>query len=108
MNFYYKIIHYISWFYESNVSLTFSFRILKTTISTIVPEVCESIQILLTKHMPMPKEDDFKNSVIFLDRWQFLNYFGSIDWKHVRIKKKRKPSFWFRNIVINPSFRSDY
>ncbi|XP_025420921.1 uncharacterized protein LOC112691024 [Sipha flava] len=74
--------------------LAFSFRISKSAIATIVSEVCKAIwTTLLSKHMPEPTEDNFKKIAQgFWDRRQFPNCLGSIDGKHIRIKKPSNSS----------------
>ncbi|CAH1964721.1 unnamed protein product [Acanthoscelides obtectus] len=85
--------------------LAFSFRISKSAISTIVPQVCKAIWTqLVRKHMPEPSEDSFKNiAQCFWDRWQFPNCIGCIDGKHIRIKNQNRKVPCI--IITNPSFR---
>ncbi|CAH2011589.1 unnamed protein product [Acanthoscelides obtectus] len=79
--------------------LAFSFRISKSAISTIVPQVCKAIWTqLVRKHMPEPSEDSFKNiAQCFWDRWQFPNCIGCIDGKHIRIKKPKQSGSMYYN-----------
>lgn len=68
--------------------LSFSMQISKSSISTIVKEVCEIIwQVLQPKHMPIPPEDYLREKAKeFYTKWNFPNCIGSIDGKHIRIK----------------------
>ncbi|XP_050676558.1 putative nuclease HARBI1 isoform X10 [Leptidea sinapis] len=92
----------VEWYLATGIQfrqLAFSFRISKSAISTIVPQVCKAIWTqLVRKHMPEPSEDSFKNiAQCFWDRWQFPNCIGCIDGKHIRIIKPKKSGSMYYN-----------
>ena len=70
-------------------SLSFSFRIAKSTISSIVNETCAAIwECLQQQYIRPPKtKDDWKKIAEgFFDIWNLPHCVGAIDGKHVRIK----------------------
>lgn len=79
--------------------LAFSFRISKSSVASIVIEVCQAIWNSLQKnHMPVPNSENFQNiAKDFFDKWDFPNCLGSIDGKHIRIKCPSKSGSMFYN-----------
>jgi len=65
-----------------------SFRVSKTSVSSIVVEVCQAIWTTLRDvHMRKPTIKDFENTAdAFYNKWNFPNCIGSIDGKHIRVK----------------------
>lgn len=71
---------------ETFRSLSFQFRISRSTISYIVREVCQAIfKVLGEKHLKTPAtpEEWLDVSVKFEDKWQFPNCIGAVDGKHL-------------------------
>lgn len=68
--------------------IAFNFRGSKTAVSSIVIEVCKAISTTLRKiHMKKPTVEDFRKIAIeFDEKWDFPNFIGSIDGKHIRVK----------------------
>lgn len=73
---------------DSHHTIAFSFRVGRTTDSSIVKEVCAELwNVLQPLYLATPTEEAWKQSEIgFRERWNFPNCIGSIDGKHVRIK----------------------
>jgi len=73
---------------DSHHTIGFSFRVGRTTVSSIVKEVCVELwNVLQPLYLATPTEEVWKNSEIgFRELWNFPNCIGSIDGKHVRIK----------------------
>ena len=74
---------------SSYKELMYAFRISDSSISTIVPEVCDAIYKVLGEDycsVPKSKNDWLKIAQEFEEQWQFPNVIGSIDGKHVNIK----------------------
>lgn len=74
---------------ESQISLSFSFRIGRKTVSQIISETCAAIYTcLLETYMSAPKrEDDWKRIADDFDNlWQLPHVVGAIDGKHVQIE----------------------
>ncbi|XP_052888964.1 uncharacterized protein LOC128297371 [Anopheles moucheti] len=87
---------------ESYSSLSFLFRVGVSTISSIVPEVCECLVEVLKDcvklsemfnfqivefYTPNTPEELLNISKQFEDRWNFPRAIGALDGKHIRIKK---------------------
>ena len=73
---------------DSQISLSFAFRIGKSTVSNIVAEVSESIWLALKeKYVPFPsKKEQWKQiSDDFYKTWNLPHCIGALDGKHVRI-----------------------
>ncbi|CAH1966900.1 unnamed protein product [Acanthoscelides obtectus] len=66
-----------------------SFRVGFTTVSAIVTEVCEAIcRHMEHIYLPEPTENIWKKCAEeFENRWGFPNCIGSVDGKHVTIKR---------------------
>jgi hypothetical protein len=79
--------------------LALSFRISKSTVSTIVIEVCKAIwNNLSEKHLPTPTIEKLK--IIekeFYQKWNYPNCIGSIDGKHIRVRCSKNPGSMFFN-----------
>jgi len=77
---------------DSHHTISFSFRVGRTTVSSIVKEVCMEIwNVLQPMYLVTPTEDTWRKSEIgFKERWNFPNCIGSIDGKHVEIKCPNK------------------
>ena len=71
---------------ESQQSLSFNFRIEKSTVSKIVRKTYEAIWKVLKKDylkVPSSTNDWVEIAHIFYDKWKFPNYWGAIDCKYV-------------------------
>ena len=74
---------------ESQQSLSFSFRIGRSTVSNIVRETCEAIWNVLKKdYLKAPSSTNEWVEIAngFYDKWNFPNCLGAIDGKHVMIE----------------------
>jgi hypothetical protein len=75
---------------ETQISLSYTFRIANNTISTIIPETCWAIfQSLREQYVRTPetREEWMEQVTGFMNDWQYPNCFGAIDGKHVKIMK---------------------
>jgi hypothetical protein len=72
-----------------------------STVSAIVTDVCKAIwKRLQPVYLPQPTQDNWgKNITGFYEKWQFPNYFGSIDGKHVQIKRPPKSGSIYFNYL---------
>lgn len=77
---------------DSYKTIGHSFRLGFSTVASIVEEVCEAIWHKLQPiYIPQPTMEVWEKSIKgFQDLWQFPNYLGSIDGKHVTIKCPKK------------------
>lgn len=74
---------------ESQISLSFSFRIGLKTVSQIISETCAAIYtcLLETYMSALKREDDWKRIADDFDNlWQLPHVVGAIDGKHVQIE----------------------
>lgn len=73
---------------ESFASLQYQFRISASTLSLIIPEVCDAIfKVLQDDYMRCPSTSDewLRIAEIFKDRWQLPHCLGAVDGKHIKI-----------------------
>ena len=73
---------------ESFTSLQYQFRISASTLSLIIPEVCDAIfKVLQDDYMRCPTTSDewLRIAKIFKDRWQLPHCLGAVDGKHIQI-----------------------
>ena len=85
---------------DSQVSLSYLFRMGKKSVSRIVSETSEAIiQVLLQDYMSPPEtEEQWKNiAQEFGDLWQFPHVVGAIDGKHVVIEAPAKSGTLYHN-----------
>ena len=78
---------------NSQLSLSYLFRMGRKTISQIVSETSRAIHIALKDpyYSPPSCTEQWKQiSVEFGEQWQFPHVIGAIDGKHIRIKAPRK------------------
>lgn len=82
-------------------SLAFSFRVGKTTMSSIVFETCQAIwDELVHEFMPTPTTEQFKQIAnLYYRRWRFPNCIGSIDGKHCQIKNPSQAGSTYYNYL---------
>lgn len=74
---------------ESHASLEFQFRISRSTLSMLIPTVCQAIyKVLHYEYLKCPStpEEWLKIAKVFEDRWNFPNCIGAGDGKHIRIR----------------------
>ena len=74
---------------EMQSSLSFSFRIGRSTISGIISETCSAIWTALKSHYmtsPQPRKDWENIAREFEEKWNFPNCLGALDGKHVCIE----------------------
>lgn len=85
---------------DSYKSLMCGFRVADSTMSTMIPEVCEAI---ITEYkdeaVDMPRSQEQWQEVAdeFARRWQFHHCLGAIDGKHIAIKKPNNGGSFFFN-----------
>jgi len=102
---------------DSHHTIGFSFRVGRTTVSSIVKEVCVELwYVLQPLYLDTLTEEVWKNSEIgFRELWNFPNCIGSIDEKHVRIKcppKTGSSFFCYKNFfsivllgIVDPNYK---
>ena len=74
---------------NSQQSMSFSYRVGRQTVSSIIKETCRAIwQVLNEKYLSAPKlPEDWKNiAEQFMQLWNFPNCIGAIDGKHIAIE----------------------
>ena len=84
---------------ESQISLTYLFRMGKKTVSRIISETCKALyEVLCNKYLNAPKNKEQwkKTSDNFEELWQFPHVIRAIDWKHIRIQAPNKSEICFR------------
>ncbi|XP_073420788.1 uncharacterized protein [Dendrobates tinctorius] len=79
--------------------LHFSAAISRPLLSVLIPETCRAIFECLRSFMEFPKtSEDWKQIASdFEELWQFLNYCGALDGKHVRITQPPNSGSYFYN-----------
>lgn len=84
---------------ESFKTISFSYRMRKSTIGSIVHETSKAVvETLLKEMMPVPTEDNWNVIVSeFWDRQQFPNCLGAIDEKHVTIQAPKSSGSLYWN-----------
>lgn len=78
-----------------------SYHIGYSTVSGIVTEVCDAIwKQLQPQYLPEPTEEIWERNIVgFNDKWQFPNCMGSIDGKHVRVKRPNNSGSTYFNYL---------
>ncbi|CAH2097861.1 unnamed protein product [Euphydryas editha] len=73
---------------DSYQTIAFSFRVGRSTVGSIISQVCKEIwNILQPVYLPSPSKETWKQSEIgYREMWNFPNCVGSIDGKHVTIQ----------------------
>ena len=77
---------------DSQQSLSYAFRVGKSTVSGIIAETCDAIyQSLKSTYLSPPKTTDdwLKISTQFEELWNMPHALGSIDGKHIRIESPK-------------------
>ena len=88
---------------DSQISLTYLFRMGKKTVSRIISETSEALYEVLSKmHLNAPKNSEefqriSKISEEFQELWRFPHVIGAIDGKHIRIQAPNKSGTLFHN-----------
>lgn len=79
--------------------VAWNFMVGKSTVSTIIREVCSHLwQLLSPTYLPMPTKDDFTRiSREFYEKWNFPMCLGAIDGKHITIQAPKKSGTEFFN-----------
>uniref|UniRef100_A0A182N400 DDE Tnp4 domain-containing protein n=1 Tax=Anopheles dirus TaxID=7168 RepID=A0A182N400_9DIPT len=101
---------------ESYKSLQYLFRVSKSSISKIVPEVCDCLIAALQDYLKLPstKQEWLKISRKFQEKWNFPHAIGAIDGKHVHIRAPRQSGSEyfnykkFHSIVLLALVDADY
>ena len=74
---------------DAQQSLSYLFRIVKTTVSNIISETCSAIYDQLKEtymHTPKSEKDWLKIASEFEELWNMPHVIGAIDGKHIRIQ----------------------
>ena len=73
---------------DSQRSISYAFRVGKSTTSAVIKETINALWSLLKeKVLPAPNRDTWlESSHGFNQRWNFPNCIGAIDGKHIRIQ----------------------
>ena len=85
---------------ESQQSLSFAFRIGRSTVTKIISKTCEAIYDSLREtylKVPQSQSDWINISTQFEDKWNFPNVVGSIDGKHIRIECPKNTGTLYHN-----------
>lgn len=93
---------------RSHQDLADSYRIGRSTVQTIIPEVCDAIfKVLQPIYLKSKTTQDWLTiSEDFLQTWNFPHCVGAIDGKHIAIQSPRKSgsSYWnykgFYSVVL--------
>ena len=87
---------------ESQQSLSFSFRMGKTTVSNIVSETCDAIySVLSPQYLSPPSKDGWLIiAQEFEEVWNLPNVIGALDGKHIRITCPLKTGTQYHNYKV--------
>lgn len=88
---------------DMQVSLSYMFRVGRSTITMIIRETCDALyKVLQPEFLPSPEHLDWKSiQRAFETRWQFDNCLGALDGKHVYIKAPPNSGSQFFNYKKN-------
>lgn len=85
---------------DSQISLTYLFRMGKKTVSRIISETTKALYQVLSKvylNVPNNQSQWKKIAEEFQELWQFPHVIGAIDGKHIRIQAPTKTGTLFHN-----------
>ena len=84
---------------DAQQSISYSYRIGKSTVSKIIAETCEAIYQSLDKYLCAPKDsnDWLRISKDFEELWNFPHVLGALDGKHIRIECPKKSGSLYYN-----------
>lgn len=85
---------------DSVTTTSLFFRIGRSTLYSIIPEVCNAIwEVLQPTYLQCPKEEDewIKIADKFNNMWNYSNCIGAIDGKHCRIQAPPNSHSAFHN-----------
>ena len=85
---------------ESQVSLSFQYRIGRQTVSKIIPETCIAIyEALAPIHLKKPDSSEqwIQISKGFENKWNMPHVIGALDGKHVRIRCPNNSGSFYHN-----------
>ncbi|XP_054603133.2 uncharacterized protein [Nothobranchius furzeri] len=73
---------------DSFVSLAFSYRLGQTTVRNSVHMVCAAIEkVMMGQYLPPPTDEMWKTVAQgFWEKWNFPNFLGALDGKHIHIQ----------------------
>ena len=84
---------------NSQISMSYSYRIAPSTVHFIILSPCEAVWNKLSPtELPQPTEKEWKKSAEeFYSLWQFPNYIGAIEGKDIEIQAPYNSGFLFFN-----------
>jgi len=85
---------------DSYRSLSYNFRVVPNTISLIIHEVCDAIKAEFAAEViqyPTSSEEWSLIAEQLEKKWQFPDYCGALDGKHVEVKCPWNTGFMYRN-----------
>ena len=85
---------------ESQISLSFSFRIGKSTVSKIIAETCDALhRVLFSLYVKPPSSNNEWKAISqdFEELWDLLHVIRTIDGKHVRIECPKNSGALYHN-----------
>ena len=85
---------------ESQVSLSFSYRIGRSTVSLILKETCNAIyEVLAPEYLrPPSSHEDWRNIASDFEQiWNMPHVIGALDGKHIRVQFPAKTGTLFHN-----------
>ncbi|XP_060561418.1 uncharacterized protein LOC132721174 [Ruditapes philippinarum] len=85
---------------DSYPSLSYDFRVARTTISLFIPEVCEAIvQTYSEEVIPIPNTPEEWRPIAeeFERRWNVPHTCGALDGKHIALRKPRRSGSEYYN-----------
>ncbi|XP_055838084.1 uncharacterized protein LOC129916902 [Episyrphus balteatus] len=84
---------------DSNSSLAYAYRIGKSTVQAIIPEVCEVLWTVLKPiYLPIKTQSGWlQDAHDFHQTWNFPHCLGAVDGKHISIQAPRKSGSLYFN-----------
>ena len=85
---------------KSQISLSFSFRIGKSTVSKIIAETCDALhRVLFPLYVKPPSSNDEWEAISqdFEELWNLPHVIGAIDGEHVRIECPKNSGTFYHN-----------
>ncbi|XP_068238487.1 putative nuclease HARBI1 [Palaemon carinicauda] len=85
---------------SSYQSLQYSFRVEASTICKFIPEICKAIIAIYKDEVlccPKTEEECKEVAARFSSRWNYHNFLGPVDGKHIAIKKPPNAGSYYYN-----------